>query len=328
VNRRAFVAALGVAAGWPVVARGQHPTRVRRVALLIGQSEDDPEAQVRRLALERALHVLGWTPEKLRIDTRFTAGDPERTRTCVAELVGLKPNIVVAHTTIAAAAALEQTHTIPIVFLVVSDPVGTGLVQSLAHPGGNITGFSNFEFSIGSKWLEVLKEIAPSVRRVSIMFNPDTAPYAQYYLQSFDAAARSLSLQTVTAPVRNDVEIERVLADLASAPNAGLILMTDIFAVVHRDFINRLCMRYHVPTVNANRYITVEGGLVTYGVDTVDLFVRAASYVDRILKGEEPTDLPVQAPTKFELVINLKTAKGLGLTVPPTLLARADEVIE
>ena len=328
MKRRAFIATLGGAAAWPLVARAQQSRGVRRVALLIGQSEDDPEAQVRRLALERALHDLGWTQENLRIDTRFTAGDPERTRAYVAQLISLKPDIFVAHTTIAAAAALEQTHTIPIVFLVVSDPVGTGLVQSLAHPGGNITGFSNFEFSIGSKWLEVLKEIAPFVKRVAIMFNPDTAPYAQYYLQSFEAAARSLSLEPVTAPVRNDVEIERVFVDLASAPNTGLVLMSDIFAVVHRDSINRLSVRYHVPTVNASRYITVEGGLVTYGVDTVDLFVRAASYVDRILKGEEPTDLPVQAPTKYELVINLKTAKALGLPVPPSLLARADEVIE
>ena len=298
-------------------------------AYLVGGDESDSAIKKRIAAFENGLHDLGWIDGRnVRFDLRFTAADPERTRTLAAELVATAPDVILAHTTIATAALLQHTRSIPIVFVVVSDPVGSGFVASLAQPGGNVTGFINIEAKLVEKTIEVLKEIAPATKRVAILFNPLTAPQANYYLQPFEAAAHSLGVEPITAPVHDDADIERVIADLAREPGGGLVLMTDIFIWVHGKAINRLAAHYRVPTTNTERSVTADGGLATYGVDTIHLFRRAASYADRILKGSKPSELPVQAPTKFELVINLKTAKALGLDVPPTLLGRADEVIE
>ncbi len=231
-----------------------------------------------------------------------------------AELVGLAPDIILTHTTVATDEVRRLTRAIPIVFVVVSDPVGSGFVASLPRPGGNITGFINIEASLVEKSVEALKEIAPGVTRAAIMFNPITAPYAEYYLRPFEAAARSLGVESVTAPVRNDADIEHVVADLARESNAGLVLMTDIFTLLHREAINRIAARYRVPVINSSRAITADGGLMTYGVDTLDLFRRAPLYIDRILKGANPGDLPVQVPTKFDVVINMKTARRSDLS--------------
>jgi putative tryptophan/tyrosine transport system substrate-binding protein len=328
MKRRAFIAALGGAAAWPLVARAQQP-RMSRIGILVGGDEGDSAIQTRVAAFENGLHDLGWIDGRnVRFDLRFAAADPERTRTLAEELVARAPDVILAHTTIATAALLQQTHTIPIVFVAVSDPEGSGFVASLAQPDGNVTGFINIEAKLVEKTVEVLKEIAPATKRAAIMFNPLTVPQANYYLRPFEAAARSLGVEPITAPVHDDAEIERVIADLAREPGGGLVLLTDIFIWVHREAINRLAARYQVPTTNTERSITADGGLATYGVDNIDLFRRAASYADRILKGSKPSELPVQAPTKFDLLINLKTAKALGLEVPPQLLARADEVIE
>jgi putative tryptophan/tyrosine transport system substrate-binding protein len=328
MRRRAFIAALGGAAVWPLVARAQQ-SRKSRIGILVVGDEGDSAIQKRVAAFENGLHNLGWIDGRnVRFDRRFTAADPERTRILAAELVATAPDVILASTTIATAALLQQTRTIPIVFVVVSDPVGSGFVASLAQPGGNVTGFINVEAKLVEKTVELLKEIAPATKRAAILFNPLTAPQANYYLRPFEAATHSLGIEPITAPVQDDADIERVIADLAREPVGGLVLMTDIFVWVHRETINRLAARYRVPTTNTERSITVDGGLATYGVDSTDLYRRAASYVDRILKGSKPSELPVQAPTKFELLINLKTAKALGLEVPPTLLARADEVIE
>jgi putative tryptophan/tyrosine transport system substrate-binding protein len=238
------------------------------------------------------------------------------------------PDVILAQTTPITAALLRQSRTIPIVFVIVSDPVGSGFIESLARPGRNATGFVNLESTLVEKWVELLKEIAPKVSRAAMMFNPDTAPFAGYYMRPFEAAARSLAIEPIGAPVRDEADIERTIAGLAQDAKGGLVIMTDIYTLTHREPINRLTAHYRVPAVNSTTAITREGGLLTYGVDTIDLFRRAAPYVDRILKGAKPGELPVQVPTKFEMVVNLKTAKALGLDVPPMLLARADEVIE
>jgi ABC-type uncharacterized transport system substrate-binding protein len=329
MKRREFIAALGGAAAWPLAARAQQRDRVRRIGVLIGVAADDADAQTRLAAFVQALQQLGWAEGRnVQFDLHFAAADPERTQGFAAEIVAAAPDVILAHTTIATAALLQQTRTIPLVFIVVSDPVGSGFVASLAQPGGNVAGFINIEATLVEKTVEVLKEIAPATTHAAILFNPLTAPYAKYYLQPFEAAAHSLGVVPIAAPVHDDADIERAIAELAREPGGGLVLMTDIFMVVHREAINRLAAQYRIPTINSSRFITADGGLASYGVDTIDLFRRAAAYADRILKGAKPSELPVQAPSKFELVINLKTAKALGLTVPPTLLARADEVIE
>jgi putative ABC transport system substrate-binding protein len=236
--------------------------------------------------------------------------------------------VIFAQTTPVTAALLRETRKIPIVFVIVSDPVGSGFVETLSHPGGNVTGFVNLESSLVEKWVELLKEIAPQVTRAAMMFNPETAPYAGYYMRPFEAAARSLGIEPIGAPVRDDADIERAIARLGADAKGGLVVMTDIYTTTRREPINRLTTRYRVPAINSSPAITRDGGLVTYGVDTFDLFRRSASYVDRVLKGAKPGELPVQVPTKFVMVINVKTATVLGLTVPPALLVRADEVIE
>jgi putative ABC transport system substrate-binding protein len=328
MRRRDFIGGLGgVAALWPLAAHAQPVGPTRHLGMLLGYPEDDPEAQTRVAAFHRGLAELGWTlGRNLRVDYRYAAAEPERMRTYAAELVALAPEVIVVHTTPATAAVLAQTRTIPLVFLVVSDPIGSGFVQSFAQPGGNATGFVNLEASLIEKWVELLKEIAPQIKRAVVLYNPETAPYVQYYLRPFEAAARTLALEPVVVPAHEPADIERVISGLG--PDSGLVLMTDIFNNVHRDQIIALTTRHRVPAIHAIRAAAAAGALISYGIDQLDLFRRSATYVDRILKGAKPADLPVQGPTKFEFVINLKTAKELGLTVSLTMQARADEVIE
>jgi putative tryptophan/tyrosine transport system substrate-binding protein len=278
----------------------------------------------------KRLDELGWQiGRNVDIDERWTAGDPEQNRVFAAELVASKPDAIFAFSSVVVAALQRESRTLPIVFTAISDPVGSGFVESLARPGGNATGFTNFVPTMAAKWMEVLKEIAPQVRRAVLMFNPQTAPYvAEYYQRPFEAAAPSFGVQPIAAVVHQTGEIQTAIADLAREPGGGLVVPPDNFSYVHRELIFALAARHRLPAIYPFRFMAREGGLVSYGVDLGETFPRAAEYIDRILKGTKPADLPVQAPTKFELVINLKAAKALGLEVPPTLLARADEVIE
>jgi putative ABC transport system substrate-binding protein len=330
VKRRAFLTLLGgAAAAWPLAARAQQQNGLRRIGVLMGWAESDPEAKADLAAFVQGLQQLGWADGRnVRIDYRWANGDVDRMRTFARELVELRPDVILANTTPATAALQRETRTIPIVFVIVSDPVGAGLVASLPRPGGNITGFINIEASLGGKWLELLKEIAPAVRRVAIMFNPDTAPGGgSYFLGPFEAAAKSIAVEPITAPVRSDAEIESVIASLGRE-RGGLVLMTDGYMTVHRGRIISLAARSNVPAIYAESFSPKDGGLLSYGANYLDIFRHAVTYVDRILRGTTPGDLPVQVPSLFELVINLRTAKALGLQIPPTLLARADEVIE
>jgi ABC-type uncharacterized transport system substrate-binding protein len=330
MRRRAFISLLGGAAAWPLAARAQQPERMRRIGVLMGYPESDSEAQTKIAAFRDGLQKLGWTEGRnTRIDTRWaTPADAESMERFAKELVALQPDLILSSTTPTTAALLQQTRTIPIVFATVADPVGSGFVASFPRPGGNVTGFVVFEASLAGKWLELLKEIVPRVNRITFLFNPATATYAEFYLNPFKAAAESFAVEAIAAPVRDRSELESVVSAQAREPNGGLIVMPDSFTDLHRAEIASLAARYRLPAVYPRRIFTEVGGLLSYGIDQLDNFRLAATYADRILKGEKPADLPVQAPTKFELVINLKTAKMLGLEVPPTLLARADEVIE
>jgi ABC-type uncharacterized transport system substrate-binding protein len=329
IRRRGFIGLLGGAAAWPLAARAQQGERVRRIGVLIGFAENDPEAQAFVAAFREGLQRLGWMEGRnVRIDTRWAALDAEATQRFAKELVALQPDLILSQTTPTTAALLQQTRTIPIVFANISDPVGSGFVASLPQPGRNATGFINLEGSMGGKWLELLKEIAPRVGRVAFVFNPATATYAEYYLNPFKAAAASYAVEANAAPVHDTSGIETVISTQAREPNGGLIVMPDSFISFHRAEFTLLAARYRLPAVYPHRLFAEIGGLLAYGTDRPDLFRRAATYADRILKGAKPADLPVQLPTKFQLVINLKTAKALGLEVPPTLLFRADEVIE
>ena len=331
MRRREFISLLGGAAvAWPVAPRAQQGERVRRVGMLIGYPENDLEGQAHTAAFREQLQTLGWTEGRnIHINTRWvTSTDMELMRRFAQELVAQQPDVILSHITPTTAVLLQQTRTIPIVFVAVSDPIGSGFIASFPHPGGNVTGFVTIEGSLGGKWLELLKEIAPRVNRVAFLFNPATASYAEYYLSTFKAAAASLAVETISAPVRDMSEFESVVVAQARAPDGGFIVMPDAFADVQRAEMTSLAARYGVPVVYPRRNFTEVGGLLSYGIDMTDNFRRAATYADRILKGEKPSELPVQAPVKFELVINLKTAKALGLEIPPTLLARADEVIE
>jgi putative ABC transport system substrate-binding protein len=332
MRRREFITLLGGAAAgaWPLVARAQQPERVRRIGVLMVDAESDPEGQSYAKAIREGLKQLGWIEgSNVKLDYRWAAGDARLIRTFAKELVELKPEVILARSTPATAALKDETRTIPIVFTVVSDPIGSGFVTNLAHPGGNITGFTNFESSISGKWLGLLKEIAPRITQVGAMYNPETAPYAPYYVRTFEVAAKSFSVEPISVVVHNDADIERAIAGLARESNGGLIILPDAFTTSsHRTQIIEQAARHHVPAVYPYGFIAVEGGLMSYGIDVPDLYQRAASYIDRIFHGTKPSDLPVQQPTKFELVINLKTAKSLGITVPATLLTRADEVIE
>jgi putative ABC transport system substrate-binding protein len=331
IARRTFIAGLGAAAAWPLAARAQQGERMRRVGVLFGSAEDDPQVKAQVAAFTKALAELGWTDGRnIRLDFRFAAADLDLLRVFGKELVGLNPDLMVAQTTPAVAVLQRETSTIPVVFAVVSDPVGSGFVASLSRPGGNITGFINIEASMSGKWVEMLKELAPGLRSATLMFNPETATYFDYYLQPFETAARSAGVEPMVARVHTLAEIETAVASLAARPDSGLVLMPDTFVALRRYYepIIALAARYRLPTIYPYRFMADAGGLTSYGTDNQDLFRRAATYVDRILKGAKPADLPVQLPTRFELGVNLKTAKALGLAVPPTLLAIADEVIE
>jgi putative tryptophan/tyrosine transport system substrate-binding protein len=326
MRRRQFMAGLGSAAAWPVVARAQQSDRVWRIGVLIQQDENDGKR--RYSAFTQALAGLGWTDGgKVRMDVRWGGGDLNKIRALARELVGLQPDIILAGGTVGTVALQRETPTIPIVFANVAEPVVSGIVARLNRPSGNATGFANFEASLGGKWLELLSEIAPGLNRAAIMFNPDTAPVSAYKL-SFETAARSLKVVPITAPVHSDEEIETAIIALGREPGGGLVVMPDGFMVAHRSSIILAAARNNVPTVYSLSEAGRDGGLLSYGVDRVDLFSRAASYVDRILRGAKPGDLPVQFPVKYEMVVNLRTAKALGLTVPQSILLTADEVIE
>ncbi len=329
MRRRDFITLLGGAgAVWPLAARAQQPDRVRRIGVLYAYPETDQEALAHVAAFREGLQKAGWAEGRnIRIDYRGAPTEEPRQR-FAKELVALQPDLILSGGTAATAALLRQTRSIPIIFVNSADPVGSGLVTSLARPGGNVTGFINLEPTMASKWLELLKGIAPRVASIAFLFNPATAPYAEYYLNPFRAAAPSFGVEAITAPVHDASEFETIISAQARKPNGGLVVMPDPFPFVHRAEITSLAIRHRLPAVYSNRGYAEHGGLLSYGADLVDNLRRAASYGDRILRGEKPSELPIQVPVKFELVINLKTAKTLGLDIPPTLLARADEVIE
>jgi putative ABC transport system substrate-binding protein len=328
VRRREFILGLGGAAAWPLAARAQQHERMRRIGVLMNVAADNPRGQAGVAAFQQVLQQLGWSDGRnVRIDTRWGANDIDLDRKYAAELVALAPDVILASSTPSVMALQHVTRTLPIVFVQVSDPVGAGVVDTLARPGGNTTGFMNFEYSLSGKWLELLKQIAPSVTRVAVLRDPaNPAGIGQF--SSIQSAAQSLGLEVRPLTARDAAEIERAVAAFARLPNGGLIVTPSTGNAVHRELITTLAARYKLPTIYSDRLNVTEGGLISYGPDRVDEFRRSAGYVDRILKGEKPADLPVQAPTKYELVINLKTAKALNLGVPHSLLARADEVIE
>ncbi len=329
MRRREFIAALGSTAAWPLATAAQQGDRVRRIGVLWPYAEDDPEAKAWLATFIEELEKLGWNEgPNVRIDHRWAAVNEESTRRFASELVALQPDVILTQNTPNTAVMQQQTHTIPIIFSQGTDPIGAGFVASLPRPGGNVTGFINLEASLASKWLELLKQIAPRVKRVGFLFNPATAPYFEYYLSPFKAAAPSFGVEPIAAPFHDVSELESVVAAQAREPNGGLIAMPDSFQTVHRAQITSLAARHRLPAVYAFRFFAEGGGLLSYGNDRFDNYRRAANYVDRVLRGAKPSELPIQIPTKFELVINLKTANALGLTVPPTLLAIANEVIE
>jgi putative ABC transport system substrate-binding protein len=328
IQRREFITLVGGAAAWPLAARAQQGERMRRVGVLMGSEQSDPDSQVRLAAFRQVLRQLGWIEGRnIRIDERWGAGNPETLRTYVAELVASAPDAVLAHTPPVVAAVKRETRTVPIVFVMVPAPVEISLVASLARPGANITGFTHFELTMAGKWLEALKEISPRVRRVAFLLHPEHPAWAGY-MRTVKDAASSFDVEVIPAGIRDAGEIEHVIDSFAREPNGGLFVLPDIVTYVHRELIIALAARHRLPAIYPFRYFPAAGGLMSYGADPVDMFRRAAAYVDRILKGEKPADLPVQAPTKFELVINLKTARSIGLDIPATVLARADEVIE
>jgi putative tryptophan/tyrosine transport system substrate-binding protein len=328
IGRRDFLAGLGGAVAWPLAARAQQGDRVRRIGVLLAYDENDPAAKPPRSTFVQALAGLGWIAGRnVRFDLRSAGTDANRIRALAQELVGLQPDIILAGGSPAIVALQRETRTIPIVFVVGDDAVASGIVAQLDRPGGNVTGFSGLEATLGGKWLELLSEIAPGLKRAAIMFNPDTAPVPAY-MPSFETAARSLKVELIIAPVHGEGEIETTIIALGREPESGLVVMPDTFTGAHRASIILAAARNNVPAVYTQSAYVRDGGLLSYGVDPVDILHRAATYVDRILRGANPAELPVQLPTKFEMVVNLKTAKALGLTVPQSILLRADEVIE
>jgi putative ABC transport system substrate-binding protein len=327
MRRREFIILLGTAAAaWPRTAHAQQPDRVRRVGVLMGIA-DDLEGQARIAVFRQALQALGWSEGRnVQFIYRWSGGDVRHARQFAKELVDLRSDVILANSTPIAAALRETTRTTPTVFVQVSDPVTAGVVQSLARPGGNLTGFTNFEPSMASRWLELVKGIAPNITRVAYLFNPNTAPLL--YARAVEAAAPLLSIKPFAAEVHNADEMEGVIEQFAREPDSALVVLPDLFTATNRRSIIALAALHRLPAVYPFRYFVASGGLMSYGIETLDTYRQAASYVARILKGENPGDLPVQAPTRYELVINLKAAKALALDVPPTLLARADEVIE
>jgi len=329
MNRRNFVTLLGgAAATWPIAARAQQRDRVRRIGVLMPLDESDPLAKTFVSALTQTLADLGWIDGRnMRMDLRWHGVEADRIRALAQELVGLQPDIIVTNGVTATTAVQRETLTIPIVFANAGDPITSGIVSRLNQPGGDITGFASLEASLVGKWLELLSEIAPGLKRAAIMFHPDTAP-ASAYVPSFETAFRSLKVAPIITPVHNDVEIETAIIALGREPGGGLLIVPGVFTVAHRAPIIAGAARNNVPAIYGFSYFAREGGLLSYGADPVDLVRRASSYVDRILRGEKPAELPVQLPTKYEMAVNLKTAKALGLSVPQSIVLRADEVIE
>jgi putative tryptophan/tyrosine transport system substrate-binding protein len=330
MRRREFIAGLGGAAAWPEVVRAQRGEGVRHIGVLLPLREDDPYQKATLSAFNRGLAELGWNSGRnLRMDVRYVANDLDRVRLYAKELVGLQPDVILADSTPQTAALQRETRTIPIVFVAVSDPVGSGFVANLPRPGGNITGFSNQDSTLAGKWVELLTEIAPGRNRVAAMFNPDTAPFVRsYYLPAFEAATRYFKVEPIVAAVRSDAEIETAIASLGREPGGSLVLMPDAFVTDHRVLITGVAARHNLPTISQSSSIPRDGGLLSYGPDFADLRYRAAAYVDRILRGAKPADLAVQLPVKFEMVVNAKIAKALGIEIPAKVLALADEVIE
>jgi len=330
MRRRAFIALLGgAAAACPIAALAQQSDRMRRIAVLMNNAEDDPEGQTRTAAFRQGLQALGWTEGKnLHIDWYWTAGDLGRIRGDIMELAERSPDIIVANGRAILSEALQVIRSIPIVFVLVTDPVGQGFISSLARPGGNVTGFTFFEYTMFGKSLELLKKVAPAVTRVGFIFNPDMSAYYDQFLPDFEADARHYPIKLTVARVGTAAEIDAAVAKLAAEPGGGLIVPPDAYTLVHRNLIVRSTAQHQIPAIYSYRQLVKEGGLMSYGPETSDIFRRSASYVDRILKGANPAELPAQAPAKFEFAINLKTATTLGLTVPPAVIALADEVIE
>jgi ABC-type uncharacterized transport system substrate-binding protein len=327
MRRRQFISFVGGAAAWPLAVYAQQPTEMRRIAVIVGVA-DDPQGQARLAAFTDGMRALGWTDGRnVHFEIRFSGGSPDRARSDAADMVGIAPDVIVANGAAVIRALQQLTKTIPVVFAQVVDPVSSGFVESLARPGGNMTGFTSVDYSIGAKWLETLKGIAPSVARVGVLRDP-TLPAGSGQLGAIQGVAPVFGVSVMALDVREVGAIDRAVSTFAKEPNGGMIVLATPLATVHRDVIVQLAARERLPTIYPYRYFVTSGGLISYGIDNTDLWWRSASYVDRILKGEKPADLPVQAPTKFELTINLKTAKALGLTVPPSLLASANDVIE
>jgi putative ABC transport system substrate-binding protein len=330
VKRRDFITLLGAATlSSPLVAQAQQSDRVRRIAVLMNNAEDDPEGQARGAAFRQGLQALGWTEgSNLRIDWYWTAGDIRRIRSDVMELARDAPDIIVANGRVILSQAVQVIRSIPIVFVLVTDPVGQGFISSLARPGGNVTGFTFFEYAMFGKSLELLKNVAPAVTRVGFIFNPDMSAYYDEFLPAFETETRQYSVELTVARVSTEAEIHAAIAKLAAAPGGGLIVPPDAYTLVNRELIVQSTAHHGIPVIYSYRQVIKEGGLMSYGPETSDIFRRSASYVDRILKGANPAELPAQAPAKFEFAINLKTATTLGLTVAPTVIALADEIIE
>jgi putative ABC transport system substrate-binding protein len=330
MKRRECITLLGGAVAWPLAVRAQQAAgKVPRIGVLSGFAVDDPEAQARMAAFRQGMQELGWSEGRnLQIDYRWAGPDAGRIKVFAAELIATSPSVVLAFTSPSVAALREVTRTVPVVFVGIGDPVGQGFVPNLARPGGNITGFTGLEFSLGEKWLGFLKELAPGLSRAAFLFHPELGPYYSHWLKSVESAATALGVQVTAAPVRAAADVEAAMSAIAAQPNGGLVVQPDIYTIANRRLIIEFAARYRLPATYTYPRDAAEGGLVSYGPNVDDLFRRSASYIDRILKGEEPADLPVQQPLKYQLVINLKTAKMLDLTVPNTLLISADEVIE
>lgn len=329
MRRRDFIKVIaGSAAAWPLAAHAQQPERMRRIGVLVGQAENDPDTKARLTGFQEALAKAGWSEGRnVSVDYRFAAGRAEHVEALAKELVALQPDVIIAQGTSVTAALQRESNKIPIVFVTVSDPIGSGFVASLPRPGGNMTGLLQYEAGIVGKWMAMLKEIAPSLAHVALVANPKVTAY-DYFLRAAQAAAPSLAIEIVPSPIESAGDIERVIDSVARVPNSGLLLPPDPTTITHRDLIVALAARHRLPAVYSLRIFITAGGLMSYGIDVVEIFRLAATYADRILRGATPAELPVQAPTKFETIVNLKTAKVLGLDVPPSLILRADEVIE
>jgi putative ABC transport system substrate-binding protein len=328
VRRRKFISLLGSLVAWPLVVRAQQADRVRRIGVLMGYAEDDPETKARLAAFRKMLEKRGWSEGRnVHVETRFAGSNSSKYEPLAKELVATQPDVILAHTTPATAALQRESRVVPIVFTNVSDPIGSGFVANLARPGGNLTGVLQYEASVVGKWLAMLKEIVPGLERVAVVANPKTTPF-DYFVRAAEAAASSLAIKVVPSPVATATDIESVIGSFAGASNGGLLLPPDGTTVLHRDLLIALVARHKIPAVYAFDLFVAAGGLMSYGTNQVEIFRLAASYVDRILRGDKPADLPVQAPTKFETTVNVRTAKALGVTVPPGLLVAADEVIE